>query len=132
MRRFATGLSLAMIAVIACFAAPAHAGTRLKDICRLKGQEANTIRGLGIVVGLAGTGDGGNFLPAIRSLATAMALMGNPNSKIGPQELKDAKNVALVTVTATIPAGGARQGVEIDCTVSSVGSAKSLAGGELF
>jgi flagellar P-ring protein precursor FlgI len=46
--------------------------------------------------------------------------------------LKDTKNVALVTVTATIPAAGARQGDKIDCVVSSIGSAKSLAGGRLF
>jgi flagellar P-ring protein precursor FlgI len=40
--------------------------------------------------------------------------------------------VALVTVTATVPPGGARQGEQIDCVVSSLGAAKSLAGGELF
>ena len=40
--------------------------------------------------------------------------------------------MALVTVTATIPAAGARQGDKIDCIVSSIGSAKSLAGGRLF
>ena len=47
-------------------------------------------------------------------------------------ELKDTKNVALVLVTATIPAMGARQGDKIDAVVSSIGSAKSLAGGRLF
>ncbi len=40
--------------------------------------------------------------------------------------------MALVTVTATIPASGARQGDKIDCVVNSIGSAKSLAGGRLF
>lgn len=110
----------------------AAAATRLKDICRVKGQEQNSLHGLGLVVGLAGTGDGGTFLPTMRSLATAMALMGNQLGKGQSDELKDAKNVAIVSVTATIPAGGARQGDEIDCTVSSLGAAKSLAGGELF
>lgn len=109
----------------------ANAATRLKDICRLKGQEANSLHGIGLVVGLQGTGDGGQFLPTIRSLATAMALMGSPVLK-GEMELKDAKNIAIVTVTATIPPGGARQGDQIDCTVSSIGAAKSLVGGELF
>jgi flagellar P-ring protein precursor FlgI len=106
-----------------------EASTRLKDICRVKGQESNTLHGLGIVVGLPGTGDGGTFLPTIRSLATAMSLMGN---QVGKGELKDAKNIALVTVSVTIPAGGARQGDQLDCSVSSIGAAKSLAGGELF
>lgn len=110
----------------------AQAQIRLKNICRVKGQEANTLHGLGLVIGLQGTGDGGNFLPAIRSLATAMQLMGSEIGKGGAAELKDARNVALVSVTATVPAAGARQGDEIDCYVSSIGAAKSLAGGRLF
>jgi flagellar P-ring protein precursor FlgI len=110
----------------------ADARTLLKSICRVKGQEENTLQGLGLVVGLNGTGDGGNFLPAIRSLATAMQLMGNPIGKGGPVELKNTKNIALVTVTATVPAAGGRQGDRIDCVVSSIGAAKSLEGGRLF
>jgi flagellar P-ring protein precursor FlgI len=110
----------------------ASADTRLKDICRVKGQEENTLQGLGIVVGLKGTGDGASFLPAIRSLAKVMTVMGEPLGKGGLTELKDSKNVALVTVTATVPAAGARQGDRLDCAVSSIGSAKSLAGGRLF
>lgn len=116
----------------AVFARPAHAQIRLKNICRVKGQEANTLHGLGLVVGLQGTGDGGGFLPAIRSLATAMQLMGSEIGKGGAAELKDARNVALVSVTATVPPAGARQGDQIDCYVSSIGAAKSLAGGRLF
>jgi flagellar P-ring protein precursor FlgI len=95
----------------------------------LKGQEENTLQGIGIVVGLKGTGDGGNFLPTLRSLEQIMMVMGNPT---GLKDIKDAKNVALVTVTATVPAQGARQGDKIDCVVSSLGSCKSLAGGRLF
>lgn len=113
-------------------AEPADAGTLVKNICRLKGQEENTLQGLGFVVGLSGTGDGGRFLPTIRSLAKAMSLMGEQLGPNGLTELKDAKNVALVTVTATVPAAGARQGDKLDCVVSSIGSAKSLAGGRLF
>ena len=40
--------------------------------------------------------------------------------------------MALVMVTATVPAAGARQGDTLDCTVSSIGTARSLAGGTLF
>jgi flagellar P-ring protein precursor FlgI len=109
--------------------APAMAATSVRNICRLKGQEENTLQGIGIVVGLKGTGDGGNFLPTLRSLEKIMKVMGDPT---GIKEIKDSKNVALVTVTATVPAAGARQGDKIDCVVSSVGSCKSLAGGRLF
>jgi len=121
-----------LLAVGMIGAPKAEAATRIKDICRVKGQEENTLHGLGLVVGLKGTGDGGRFLPTIRSLATAMQLMGNPLGNDGLAELRDAKNVALVTVTATVPAAGARQGDKIDCLVSSIGSAKSLIGGRLF
>lgn len=133
-RRAAAGLLGALVAVVcsAITAAPGEGAVLLKSICRVKGQEENTLHGLGIVVGLNGTGDGGNFLPTIRSLGTAMQLMGNPMGENGLAELKDAKNVALVMVTATVPAAGARQGDKIDCTVSSVGSASSLEGGRLF
>jgi flagellar P-ring protein FlgI len=116
-----------------CFATPsADARTVLKSICRLKGQEENTLQGLGIVVGLKGTGDGSSFLPTLRSLEKVMKVMGEPLGRKSLDEIKDAKNVALVTVTATIPAAGARQGDKINCVVSSIGSAKSLAGGRLF
>ena len=104
----------------------------LKNICRIKGQEENTLHGLGLVIGLKGTGDSGAFMPTIRSLATALHLMGSPLGKGGPLELKDAKNVALVMVTATVPGAGARQGDKLDCTISSIGAAKSLVGGTLF
>ena len=127
-----TILLIACVANLLAGASVAEGRTMLKSICRVKGQEENTLQGLGIVVGLGGTGDGANFLPTIRSLATAMQLMGNPVGPNGAAELKDAKNVALVMVTATVPAAGARQGDKIDCVVSSVGSAKSLAGGRLF
>src|SRR5258708_7851259 len=91
---------LLVLCVSATIGSAAHATTRLKDICRVKGQESNALHGLGIVVGLPGTGDGGNFLPTIRSLATAMDLMKNPIGKGGAVELKEARNVALVMVTA--------------------------------
>lgn len=123
--------ALFVLGALLC-AGTAEGRTPLGSICRVKGQEDNTLHGLGIVVGLKGTGDGGSFLPTIRSLATAMELMGTPIGKGGAAELKDTKNVALVVVTATVPAAGARQGDRIDCMVSSVGAAKSLAGGRLF
>jgi flagellar P-ring protein precursor FlgI len=118
---------------VAIFAAEAPAaGLKLKSICRIKGQEENTIQGLGVIVGLKGTGDSASYLPTIRSVAKIMSIMGNSPASNAVLELKDTKNVALVIVTATIPAAGARQGDKIDCVVSSIGSAKSLAGGRLF
>lgn len=134
MKHVRAAQAMVVWAVVAgCLGAlPAQGRTTLKSICRVKGQEENVLHGQGLVVGLKGTGDGGNFLPTIRALATAMQLMGNPIGKGGAAELKDAKNVALVAVTAVVPPAGARQGDKLDCVVSSIGSAKSLAGGRLF
>ncbi len=118
--------------VLGCQLQTLQAETRIQDVCHVKGQEDNTLVGLGLVVGLKGTGDGGDFLPTLRSLATAMQLMGNPIGRGGALELARARNVALVTVTAHVPASGARQGQRVTCSVSSIGAAKSLAGGRLF
>lgn len=112
-------------------AMPAWAQTRLADICRAKGQEEIVLQGQGIVVGLPGSGDGD--LPATRrSLGALLQKLGNPLGTEGLGELKNFKNVALVIVTATIPSAGARQGDKINCTVSSLGAAKSLKGGILL
>lgn len=127
MKRCATCLLLAaLIQTLAI--APARAGTKLETLCRIKGQEENTLHAMGIVVGLNGTGDG-SFTPTHRTLATIMERMGIP---VSVEEMKDAKNVALVHVTTTIPATGARQGDELDCVVSAVGSCSDLTGGRLM
>jgi len=108
---------------------------RVADICRVKGQEENTLHGLGLVVGLKGTGDG-KMLPTARSLARMMQQLGGQVSadirgNLLVDDVDDAANVALVMVTATIPAGGARQGDKLHCQVSAI-HAKSLVGGMLM
>ena len=53
------------------------AGTPLRNICRIKGQEENVLQGMGLVVGLSGTGEAAD--PAtMRALARAMDIMGVP------------------------------------------------------
>jgi len=125
-------LTAAFVLVGWIWATPASSQSKLRSFCRVKGQEENTLTALGLVTGLRGTGDGSSFLPTIRSLGMAMQYLGNQAGSGGIAELKDAKNVALVTVHATVPAAGAREGNKIDCLVTSIGSAKSLAGGYLF
>lgn len=125
------GLLLAGLVLAWMPSTPAQGRATLRNICRVRGQEEVTLHGLGIVTGLNGTGDGSGALPTIRSLATMMQLLGVPLGAEGAAELKDAKNVALVIVTTTIPAGGARRGDRLDCKVSAI-SAKSLVGGRLF
>ncbi len=98
---------------------------------------------MGIVTGLNGTGDG-SFGPTILSLMRIMQNMKVPlasgsastgkdkgQGKASPLENLNPKNVALVMVTADVPVEGARQGDEIDCTITAI-NAKSLVGGSLM
>ncbi len=123
-------LGLAAAVALAGAGAPAQARVRIGNFCRVRGQEETTLHGLGLVTGLNGTGDGANFRPTIRSLASMMQLMHSPVGSGGIDEIKDAKNVALVMVTLRIPPAGAHRGDRLDCTVSAI-SAKSLLGGRL-
>jgi len=105
-------------------------GVKIADITVLQGQRENALTGIGLVVGLNGTGDGGKFWPAIRPLAAFLQ-----NFKDGIlefDELKNVKNVALVSVEASIGSNGAREGQKLDVIVSAIGSAKSLKGGRLL
>jgi flagellar P-ring protein precursor FlgI len=112
-----------------------QARTILRNICRVKGQEENVLRGLGLVVGLNGTGEAGDP-QTMRALARAMEILGNPIPQYGMpgsasfEELRKSKNIALVWVTARVPATGARRGDKLDCEVSGI-NGKSLDGGRL-
>jgi len=85
---------------------------------------------MGLVVGLNGSGDGGDFLPAMRPLAEVIGRLIDPN--VVASELQDAENVALVSLSAELPASGVREGDRVDVHISSVGPAESLEGGRLF
>lgn len=114
----------------------AQGKTKLANICRLKGQEENVLRGIGLVVGLNGSGEA-NDAATMRALSRALELMGNPVTSTGrfdqqaQQALRNIKNVSLVTVTATIPATGVRSGERLDCSVAAL-NGKSLLGGQLI
>jgi flagellar P-ring protein FlgI len=122
------------LAVLLFWQFPAFGDHKIGDLCRIKGQEENALHGMGLVVGLKGTGDG-DSKQMMSALARYSELMGfrlgsDPKGKVSLEELKSVKNVAFVHVSATIPPGGAQQGDMLDCTVSAL-SAKSLAGGRL-
>jgi flagellar P-ring protein precursor FlgI len=112
-----------------------QARTVLRNICRVKGQEENVLKGIGLVVGLPGTGEAGDAA-TMRSLARAMEIMGAPVPELpvgqpnGLKDLEKIKNVALVMVSARVPATGARRGDKLDCRVSAI-NGKNLAGGRL-
>lgn len=102
--------------------------TRIKDVAFFDGVRENQLIGYGIVVGLNGTGDSLSSSPFTKeSLISMLERLGINTRNIN----MDAKNVAAVMVTASLPPFG-RQGATIDINVSSLGSAKSLLGGTLL
>jgi len=103
---------------------------QVRDVVRIKGAESSKLVGSGLVVGLNGTGDGGDFLPAMRSLAEVIGRLVDPN--VVEAELQDSENVALVTLSAELPRAGVREGDRVDVHVASIGPAESLEGGRLF
>src|SRR4051812_35777940 len=102
---------------------------KVADITRINGQRTNLLTGLGLIYGLKGTGDGGDFQPAIKPLASMLGKFADPATVT---ELTKVNNVALVSITATIPPTGVRDGDKVDVYVSSLGAATSLRGGRLF
>ncbi len=127
---------LIVLGIVMASGPAASARTTLRNICRIKGQEENVLRGLGLVVGLNGTGEA-NDPATMRALARSMEIMGSASPQTGAlpgaeslQELRRIKNASLVWVTATVPATGARRGDKLDCNVSAI-NGKSLEGGRL-
>ncbi len=118
-----------LVAAIGLTTAGAWAEVRVQDIAKLQGQRTNKLMGYGLVVGLDGTGDGGKNEHTMRSLMAIHRKFHQPVLDVG--ELKNANNVALVIVEATVPEFGAREGQAIDVAVSAF-SAKSLKGGRLL
>jgi len=107
----------------------ATARVRLENICTVAGLKEIKLTGIGLVVGLAGTGDGGKSRPAMQALAAVLTKLNTPADI---KTLSDSKNAAIVLIEATIPRTGLRRGQKIDCYVSSIMGAKSLRGGRLL
>lgn len=120
-------LWLALMAMIFVATPTSAQQVPLKGLGRFGGWRENALVGYGIVTGLAGSGD------TRRSAVTRQALR-NVLNRLGTV-VSDAdissRNVAVVMVTAVLPAS-ANVGDKIDANVSSIGDARSLAGGMLI
>lgn len=120
-----TLLSILMLISTTVFAESAV--TRIKDVAKVQGVRSNQLMGYGLVVGLNGTGDDDDIPQMISSTVSMLRSFG---ITIPPEDL-DSKNVAAVIVTATLPPF-AREGDNIDVTISAMGNAKSIQGGTLM
>ncbi|HWD19745.1 MAG TPA: flagellar basal body P-ring protein FlgI [Verrucomicrobiae bacterium] len=101
-------------------------GSRVKDLAILAGARDNQLVGYGLVSGLAGDGDK-NPVETIQTIANLLQRYG----LTVPVASLSSKNVAIVMITADIPAFK-KPGSRLDVVVSSMGDAKSLQGGVLI
>ena len=117
---------IAMIGLLVFPLVASASGVALRDLVIVSGARDNQIVGFGLVAGLAGDGDKD---PVYTKQTVANMLL-----RYGinvPATTLSAKNVAVVMVTADIPAF-IKPGARIDVTVASMGDAKSLQGGVLL
>ena len=118
---------LSVSLVLAFVACPSRArAERLRDLVDVAGARDNQLVGFGIVTGLNGTGDDTTVPFAQQAMLSMLRRLG---IQVDPSQVR-MRNVAAVTVTATLPPF-ARPGTRIDVTASSIGNARSLAGGVL-
>jgi flagellar P-ring protein precursor FlgI len=116
-----------LFAAVPLFASEADHQMFLRDITQIEGVRDNQLVGYGLVVGLNRTGDTQQTYFTVQTLANSLSRLG---VQISPSTVV-VKNVAAVFVTATLPPFS-RPGTKLDISVSSVGDAKSLAGGVLL
>jgi flagellar P-ring protein precursor FlgI len=120
-------MCVSALIVLATASATAAAAVRIKDLARFEGARDEAILGYGLVVGLSGTGDSQRNLATLQSVSNLLREFGLQVPPIGVSS----RNVAAVLVTASLP-DVLRLGDKLDVNVSSIGDARSLAGGTLL
>jgi len=121
-------LVLALVLPTTMLASPVPAApVRVKELVDVQGVRDNALFGYGLVVGLAGTGDTETVFFTAQSIA---GMLGRLGIRIDPKDVR-VRNTAAVMVTARLPSY-ARPGTHLDVNVSSMGNARSLAGGVLL
>lgn len=116
---------LAAVCLASALSYPVNAQVRVKDVVTVEGVRSNQLFGLGLVVGLDGTGGKSNFT---RQMAVEMLRRLNFVTDLSSF---DSESVAAVMVTADLPPF-ATEGTRIDVTVSAIDDAESLQGGVLL
>ncbi len=105
-----------------CRVAPCE---RIKDIVDIQGVRGNPLNGIGLITGLAGTGD-----TTILSRQMLTNILRESGLVLTPTALTGG-NIAVVMVSAELGPFD-REGARIDVDVSAIGDAKSLQGGMLL
>ncbi len=122
--RSATGLALAGLTLVLALCASAP-GERIKDIVDIQGVRGNPLSGIGLVTGLAGTGDS-----SLLSRQMLTNVLRDSGLVLSPSDVTGG-NIAVVMITAELGPFD-REGSRIDVDVSALGDAKTLQGGMLL
>src|SRR5580698_6724657 len=69
---------LSLLAILLALTVEPVWAVKIADITRIAGTRTNVLTGLGLVMGLKGTGDGGKYLPAIRPLVAMLGKFNDP------------------------------------------------------
>jgi flagellar P-ring protein precursor FlgI len=99
----------------------------VRALGRFDGWRENALVGYGLVTGLSGSGDSRNSTVTRQALRNVLSRLG---TTVQAEDI-NSRNVAVVIVTAMLPAS-ANLGDRIDVVVSSIGDARSIAGGTLL
>jgi flagellar P-ring protein precursor FlgI len=126
MRYLLSSIGLAA-ALMSAPATAAVGGVRIKDIAHVQSMRQHALVGYGLVTGLAGTGDS----PTSRATRQTMSNLLSQFNLTLPPEAIASRNVAVVMISANLP-NYMRPGDAIDVTVTSIGDARSLVGGNLL
>jgi len=120
---------LAFCAVVCgmCSRAEAVASVRIKDLAKVQTPQDIQLTGVGLIIGLEGTGDGRKAEFTFQMMANMMHRM---KVAVTPEQVQ-VRNVAGVSVTGTLTPHQ-RKGSRIDVHVASIGDASSLQGGTLL
>jgi flagellar P-ring protein FlgI len=120
--------SLFTLAISIMAANPCLAGaSRIRDLVTIRGVRTNTVSGIGLIIGLSGSGDSKKSLATSNAAANMLTRMGIKTDSADVV----AGNMAVVVVTGELKPFS-RNGEVFDVRVSTVGDAKSLTGGTLL
>lgn len=98
---------------------------RVKDVAQIRNARPNQLTGLGLIIGLQGTGDSTATIFTNKAFMNMLERLGLPNMAAAK-----VKNVAAVMVTANLPPF-VKPGQGVDVNVASLGDAKSIENGVL-
>jgi flagellar P-ring protein precursor FlgI len=118
---------ICIVSFVCLMLRPVLSAVRVKDVAGIQGVRDNQLVGYGLVVGLNRTGDRQQTFFTNQSLINMLDRLG---VTVTAQALR-VENIAAVMVTAEL-SSFSRPGSRLDCTISSIGDARSLQGGILI